>query len=314
MKRRGQTDWGQVGDRRRSGVRSNDQQTGGYILVSVLVVIAVAAGLVSSILLLGRSSIDSLQTMGKEIREKALLDSATAIVGFELTQLKRPWREVDGQQLRLDGGEVLVRVESTEGMVDLNASGKTLLAAAYRAARLSHLLPEEFADRVIDWRDRDDEPRRLGAETSAYLDAGASTRPRNGDFRSLGDLSSVLGVEPADVEQLRPYVTVFNPTGRISPLLAPEALLAQLPGVTATSMKDIAAARRLGDDGIAELADVLLVQSALINLKPPKTFDVTITVRAGLERGQRGAKLVISSDPTDLPPFRSLAWALFSSS
>ncbi|MFP5075827.1 general secretion pathway protein GspK [Rhizobium sp. YIM 134829] len=302
-----------MGDRRKSGMRLNDRQTDGYILVSVLVVIAVAAGLVSSILLLGRSSIDSLETTGKEIREKALLDSATAIVGFELTQLKRPWREVDGQQLRLDGGEVLVRVESTEGKVDLNASGKTLLAAAYRAAGLSRLVPEEFADRVIDWRDGDDEPRRLGAETSASLDAGASTRPRNGDFRSLADLSSVLGVEPADLEQLRPFVTVFNPNGRISPLLASEALLAQLPGVTAQSMKDIAAARRAGENGIADLANLLLVQSALITLTPPQTFDVTITVNTGLERGQRRANLVLSADPNNLQPFRTLFWAWSSS-
>lgn len=60
-------------------------------------------------------------------------------------------------------------------------------------------MTEDVAAAILDWVDDDDEVRDLGAESSAYIQAGREYVPRNGPIRSLFELDLIRGVDPADV-------------------------------------------------------------------------------------------------------------------
>ena len=53
----------------------------------------------------------------------------------------------------------------------------------------------QTADAILDWIDRDEEPREFGAERSYYTAMGLRP-PRNGRLTSLEDLLQVRGVSP----------------------------------------------------------------------------------------------------------------------
>lgn len=57
-------------------------------------------------------------------------------------------------------------------------------------------MTEEIADAILDWCDRDDDPRELGAESSHYLAMNPPYEPRNGTPLSIGELLLVRGVTP----------------------------------------------------------------------------------------------------------------------
>jgi general secretion pathway protein K len=279
----------------------------GYVLISVLAVIALLSGLVAALLLLGRATTDTAGLESESLRQDMLVQSAVALSGYQLFVLKRPEADVNGQQLRLDAGVVTLTVSSDAGKVDLNASAKELLAAAYRASGLETLSPEAFAGRVLDWRDGDDEQAADGAEAPAYQ--GLGHRPRNGPFRSLDDLRFVVGVSAADVERLRPFLTIFNATGRLSATLAPEALVAALPGISSETVKTLLSLRRAGNaDRTKQIADLLLVQASLIDTAPPSTYRVNIDARTGQRASPRRVSVVLSAGATPAAPYQVLEW------
>ena len=74
-----------------------------------------------------------------------------------------------------------------------------LAKESQRQAReiLMHLpgMTPQTADAILDWIDRDEEPREFGAERSYYTAMGLRP-PRNGRLTSLEDLLQVRGVSP----------------------------------------------------------------------------------------------------------------------
>lgn len=210
--------------------RHND----GFALVAVLAVTALLSGLLLSLSLWSRNSVENAAVAASDLQAKALLRSAAAVAVYQLFVLKLPRERVDNQEIALDGGVATISLSDDSGKVDLNRSEAPLLAAAYRAAGLSRMTPEIFAARVVDWRDDDDAPSEGGAEAPTYRDAGLPP-PRNGDFRTISDLRWVLGVDQADVAALTPFITVFNPAGHLNPYSTPSSLVGVLPSMTAAS-------------------------------------------------------------------------------
>ncbi|MFO0944694.1 MAG: type II secretion system protein GspK [Planctomycetota bacterium] len=58
-------------------------------------------------------------------------------------------------------------------------------------------MTEDIADAILDWCDKDDTPRDLGAESSHYLSLTPPYEPRNGRPLSIGELLLVRGVTPS---------------------------------------------------------------------------------------------------------------------
>ena len=281
----------------------------GYILVSVLSVLALVSAVTVALLLLSRNTIDSAVIAGQALTEDAMTQSAVALAGYQLFVLKRPVAQVSGQQIRLDKGLMTLSVSTDAGKVDLNGSGKELLAAAYQASGLQSLTPAVFAARVIDWRDADSDLSDNGAEAATYTETGLSYGPRNGPFRAVGDLQWVAGVAAADVAILRPFLTIFNPGGRLNVFSAPSALVSALPGVDKEISDLVAAARKIENaESTARLADLLLVQSSLIDATPPSSYRITIDVQRYNATRRIRTQIVMSAGASALQPYQVLAW------
>jgi len=88
-----------------------------------------------------------------------------------------------------------------------------------------------LAQRIIDFRDADENPQPAGAEDPAYAAAGSPFRTRGGPLEATEDLLQVLGFDFDLFERLRPLVTVHGRgDGRVDPVAAPLSVLRVLAG------------------------------------------------------------------------------------
>ncbi|OQP86736.1 hypothetical protein BTR14_09875 [Rhizobium rhizosphaerae] len=304
----------------------------GYILISVLAVVALLSGLVAALLLVGRAAVDTAGLESRALRREALLQSAVTVVGYQLFVLKRPEEAVNGQQLRLGEGVVSVTVASEAGKVDLNGSGKELLEAAYTAAGLRSsssasseisstqaLNAESFASRVIAWRSAGGQTGAdtaqasrdpgLGPGLGPGLDQGLGHGPRNGPFRSLDDLRFVAGISAGAFERLRPFLTVYNAPGRLSAFSAPAALVAALPGLSAGTLRELLSVRQRRSAASAQrLSELLEGQASLIDTAMPRTYRVGIEIHADERLAGRRLTVVLSAGATADWPYQVLDW------
>ena len=138
--------------------------------------------------------------------------------------------------------------------LDANAAGAEQLQRLFRAAGARPGQADSLTDALLDWRDRDDEPRPMGAEAAWYR-ARAELPPRDEAIadvvelrriRGMSDLPGVdtlLGVEPGRI-----------PLGR-----APLAVVASLPGIGEEAVARLAELRSRGQ----QPGDLLAFAAAL---------------------------------------------------
>ena len=89
--------------------------------------------------------------------------------------------------LEFEGCTVDVTVTDTSSKLNLNKAGKQ---------QLLYLpdMTEEVADSILDWRDKDDQIRELGAEDGYYMNLDIRYRPQNAGFKTTQELLRVRGV------------------------------------------------------------------------------------------------------------------------
>jgi len=282
----------------------------GFVLASVLGVLVLFAGLVGAITLLVRSGVDDARLAVDDLEADALLRAGLELAGYQLFVLKAPAAGLAGQQIRLDAGTVTLSVLAESARIDLNGSDPKLIAAAWRAAGLKTMRPEQFAARVADWRDGDgDVGEGGGAEAADYDAAGVGWRPRNDGFRSVDELRWVLGVGADDVRALRPYFTVANPAGTIDLYDAPEPVLRALPGLSSSAVGRLLKLRQKRSDETSEALKKLVGETAqaLVTTDPPVAYRIGLKVASG--RGvTRAVEAVITADSTGSAPYRVIEW------
>jgi len=83
-------------------------------------------------------------------------------------------------------------------------------------------------------------------------------------------------------EALRGQFTVFNPTGALNPIAAPDDMLLAVPGITPADLAAIAAARksRAKNDlaGLTQMAERL---KPYLTVQPPAVFVVDVRLLSG---------------------------------
>jgi len=282
----------------------------GFILLAVLSLMALLSGLCVVMLTSSRNSLDGAAITSDALNIDAMVQSGLSIAGYQLFALKTDPEAVTGQIIKLDQGSITIKVETETGKADLNASSKSLLAAAYMASGLRTLAPSAFAARVVDWRDADNQVTDDGAEAAEYTAIGLAYTPANRAFRSLGDLRWIPGVSAADILALKAFVTVNNPRGRLDVFSASPALIAALPGVATDTVADVISVRKFRSAAsTAKLADLLLVQSALIDGELPTTYRVTLSIQLNGASHARPFEAIMTSGVTPGAAFQVLHWA-----
>jgi len=134
-------------------------------------------------------------------------------------------------EIRIDDVPVRVIVEDEDGKIDLNGAQPELLAVLLEAVMRANkgLATEDavtLSERIADFRDIDNLRRLHGAEDPEYLAAGRNAGSKDAPFDSVGELGQVLGMTPALVEAVTPFVTVHNGRSQFDPESGPLPLKA----------------------------------------------------------------------------------------
>lgn len=118
------------------------------------------------------------------------------------------------------GGVVLsIAVQDERGKVPINDLDEPQVRGLFAAAGASGAQLDTLTDSFNDWLDEDDDRRPNGAEAPDY--AAVGIHPRNGEFRTVDELSMLKGMDPYLFAKLAPVVTVnFGESGAFDPATA----------------------------------------------------------------------------------------------
>ena len=207
----------------------------GLALIAVLWVTMLLAVIAASFASSARTEGRLARNMVENAKAEALADGGVyrAALGLLEFEPERAWR-ADGTpyRLRLGDGEVTMRIYDEDAKVDLNAAPRDLLRGVLLLVGAEEEAAEVLADRIVDYRDEDDQPEPNGAEDLDYEAAG---RPGGAIDRPLvteAELLGVLGMGEALYRRLRPLVTVYSGAEGIDPMRASPDVLRAIPGMT----------------------------------------------------------------------------------
>lgn len=142
--------------------------------------------------------------------------------------------------------------------VELEDAGARLdLNLAQPAALRTLVGNDSLADALLDWRDPDDIPRPLGAESAWYHGEGRRL-PRNAPFAAVNELRYVRGFTDSTLQSLAPFLTTRG-AERLNLNAAPARLLATLPGFGFEAVQAVERGRLAGNpvSGTDHLAGLL---------------------------------------------------------
>lgn len=204
----------------------------GFALVLVLGIMVLLAILAAGIAFSVRSEINVAGEFTDRVRARYLAYAGLQRALSELS-LDNPgvdgyaetWSELrsDEEGWEFEDGVFVVRVTDETGKLNINTADRDTLVAFFTQITGDSAQAEEIADAVIDWRDADDEPELLGAESDYYLNLEQPYRAKNAPFDSPFELLLVRGITKdifygdADlgVPPLTELVTVYSASPNI---------------------------------------------------------------------------------------------------
>lgn len=181
----------------------NPPQTGAVLIV----VLWVATGLVTVVLLFGQSMMFYYRTAENSlagIQSEQAIEGALRYICFVLENNEEPGRfptedtyTPEAIPIGDSNAWIIGRDTSTEqsvlpvyGIIDECAKLNLNTATAEMLENLPNMTPE-FAAAIVDWRDEDDEVSESGAESDSYLLLNPSYECKNAVFESLFELNLV---------------------------------------------------------------------------------------------------------------------------
>jgi general secretion pathway protein K len=289
-------------------MRSDDGR--GFALILVLWIAALRAVIAASLVSSGRTATRLAHNLAENAKAEALADGAVqrAALGLLSVHADQAWHAGGGPyQLTYGEGEVRVSIADEDGKIDLNAAPPELLAGLLRELGLDADQAEAMADRIVDFRDPDQEPRPQGAEERQYIAAGRPTGAQDRPFDTESELLGVLGMTPDLYRRMRPYVTVFSGAEAVDPLHASRVVLAAIPGMTEQLIEAYAQAGP-DDDPLASVTD-----DSVFDIEPYLIPSRQIMYAVRAEARSRGGGLFVREAVIELTgdpgrPFRVHAW------
>jgi general secretion pathway protein K len=300
-----------------------DPRSRGIALVVVLWVVTILALQVSVFNLTVRDAAslgtnEMAMARGEQLAASAIELAAARILD---TDPLRQWPP-DGRVRSVPFGGAILEIDVTDesGRFDINGANQDMLAAALYPLARSSATTTEWVERILDWRDNDDERRPSGAETEDYARAGLRYAPRNGPFLHPLELGRVLGF-PADLAYaLAGRLTVFGLDGKVNPLTATREVLLMLPGVNPAEVDYALDLRRQPGIKAETVVEALPSLKDWLSTNEGTVFRIGVQVREDsqtafgraealivVDRSRRGGQQGAPVDPT--PPFHVLHWS-----
>lgn len=277
----------------------------GFIIVAVLWILAALAAFASSYAIYVGNSALAARVSSDRLQSDALISA-----GLELTALRLLGRTIEDPrpsgdfQFELGGANVAVNFRSEGARVDLNAAPKELLVGLFETLGAKPDDAAYYADRIIGWRKKNDAPNQ-NKEADAYKDAGLKYLPRQSPFQNVAELRFVMGLPPEVVENVTPFVTIYNGMPQIDALAAPPEVIQSLPHITPEIVKTVLDRRET--DGPKAIMSLLGQAKDSVSLDPRRASRIKIALR--LKDGRRvNADTVILLSDKNTEPYNILAW------
>ncbi len=214
------------------GMLGAEQQSGpdaGFALVGVLLFSLLAAAILTPLVI---HSIEYRRTA--VIRQSAtsdrlLADGLAILVASLSREQQLPLGEASAWwQCTADGRKVLIHLQDTAGLIDLNSAEPPLLVAGFLALGHARDTSDAETTKVVTRRNATGPaPEPISGEMAG--EAGT------GQFVSVAELQELLGLSSSEQRHAEEMFTVRNKTGSVSKHALPPALATSIPSVAGAS-------------------------------------------------------------------------------
>lgn len=213
----------------------------GFVLVTVLWIAGLLVVLASTFAITVETHIRIAANITGSAAAESLADGGVALAIIELKQAKEspdlPSRIRPGAGgftcAMPSGGAVMIAARDEGAVIDINSAGIPILQALLVGLGEPPDRALSLAEAIFDYRDGDDLRKANGAERAEYAAAGLNWSPKNAPFDTVEELGQVLGMTPALLARLRPYVGVHSGAAGIDAGNASAELLTLLRSGTA---------------------------------------------------------------------------------
>ncbi|MCS6785855.1 MAG: type II secretion system minor pseudopilin GspK [Thiobacillaceae bacterium] len=232
----------------------------GVALVTVLLIVAIAAALSAQVLWRGQVWARQVENLRNAAQAEAIAQGALAWVGLILADDRgRGAADHTGEAwampvtVPVEHGQASGRLRDAQGCFNLNnlvANGQVSPADLEAYRRLLTLLDLDpaLAEPLLDWLDADAQPTgEVGAEDAWYLQQDPPRHAANLPLAEVGELAQVRGYDADTIARLAPYVCALPEPTPVNVNTAPaEVLMAYLPGLDANAAQRLLPARGEG--------------------------------------------------------------------
>ncbi len=183
------------------------RQPRGFALLIVLWSVVLLALLTTGITAAGRSDLQLAGNIRRAAAAQAAADGAVFNAAFHLTDAgPRAW-PADGRARSLAFGTYTVTVTvADEGRkLNPNYAPPELMAAVLTAAGADRVGATALASAIVRWH----EVGNIAAEVARYRNAGMAAAPTGQPFASVDELGLVIGMNPALLARVRPFLSVY---------------------------------------------------------------------------------------------------------
>jgi general secretion pathway protein K len=292
-----------MSEQRRRAAASSEQ---GFVIVAVLWILAALAALATIFSVYLSNSAQALAVGDTGLRTEAVVSASLELTAYRLLLAGDSARPAQGTfHFRLGDAAGVVSFVSEASRIDLNLAPKELLAGLFSGLGADQEQAKQYADRIVGWR-TPSKPDTAEDEVSLYRASGLAYAPRQAPFAHVNELALVVGLPTGLVERALPFVTVFSRLPKIDALVAPPEVIAALPGMTPSALKQFLAERSSLPRDMAAIATALGPAQANAALDKSKTFRILTTVR--FDNGRQSVSEVVIRLGDDDDPYHVLSW------
>ncbi len=278
----------------------------GFVIIAVLWILAALAALATIFSVYLSNSAQALAVNDTGLKAEALVSASLELTTYQLLLAGDKARPALGSfRFRLDNADVLVSFTSEAARIDLNFASKEMLANLFAVLGADQQAAKEYADRTVGWRTRP-KADRANDEEALYGAAGLGYSPRQSLFTHVNELSLVLGLPPILVDRALPFVTVFNGSSNVDVLIAVPEVIAALPGMTPSALKDFLSQRSALSRDSPAIATALGPAQANATVPKSAAFRVLTTIQ--FDNGRRMSSEVVIALGGEKDLYRVLSW------
>lgn len=278
----------------------------GFVIVAVLWILAALSALAAIFSIYLSNSALALAVNDTGLQAEALVSASLELTAYQLALAGDSARPLQGSfHFRLGDADIFVSFVSEASRIDLNLAPKELLAGLLSSLGADQEDASQYADRIVGWR-TPPKPDSADDEVSLYRAAGLAYSPRRAPFAHVNELALVVGVPPAMVDRALPFVTVFSGQPKINALVAPPEVIAALPGMTPSGLKQFLRERPALPADMAAIATALGPAQSSATIGKSDSYRILTTVK--FDDGRQASSDVVIGAGGNEDPYRVLSW------